>query len=356
MPSQRIKLICLLVAIVGVLGAVLPTQATEYEIDLRRAGYYALGSDFDYERGLYYKYDIWFPASDTSRTLWLLIDLDGKREWQDETVRPGATGWTVEARSRSSEGLPEGPHTLRISVYEDPAPPTFLGSVAGPPGYRTGEVSVPDDWVLCAADSISFQILPADLPASSATGIWISSTPLGAEIYMAPASAVRGQGGERYDVSKAITDAYYLGAAPVWIEAAPGDYVVVALIPAEEALDLQFDDAYSRFVMTSQGEVSRLGLVYEITRRVGELCTLIASYQLEGVPLGSSFLWLPDDPLYSFNSAALISRLLEEGITRSEAHAMISILEKTGKAAVETQSRRIVVDLRPGGWRIRVYG
>jgi len=353
MTTQRIGIGLLLVTVFS-LAVAWAVGASDYSIDLRCAGYCCLGPGFEYERGLYYEYAIRFPASDRSRAFWLLIDLDGNREWRKEDIRPGATGWTVEARTRSSEGMDEGTHVLTISVYEDPNASVFMPSLSSPPGYPAGEVRVPDDWTLRATDRYEFRVLSAGFPSHGMQGMWVSSTPLGAEIYVAPASAARGPDG-RYAAGQVVDDRYYRGGAPAWIDLTPGDYVVVALLAAEEELDLQFDDARSRFVVTSRGDVAAIGLLYEATCKSGEASTLIASFQLEDVPLDAAFLWLPDAPLYSFNGDVLLGHLLQEGIAPSTAQSMVSVLKMTGKATVETGSRRVVVELTPGGWRIRVF-
>ncbi len=82
---------------------------------------------------------------------------------------------------------------------------------------------------------------------------------------------------------------------------------------------------------------------------------MIASLPTGGMPLREAFLGLPEDPLYPFDEDDLVTQLLREGITNSEAQSMIFVLKRAGKATVETESRRVVVELTPAGWKMTVF-
>jgi len=67
---------------------------------------------------------------------------------------------------------------------------------------------------------------------------------------------------------------------------------------------------YSQCVVTSRGEVSSIGVLYDISLEANEVCTLIASLPLEGMLLREELLGLPEAPLHAFDREDLTIHLL----------------------------------------------
>jgi hypothetical protein len=329
-------------------------QSVGYSIELTRVGYLTLGPGFDYERGLSYAYRIGFPSAEKGRSLWLLIDLDGSKTWSEAEAHAGSTGWRCETKSRSNEGISSGTHTLTITVFEDESLPSLLGFPSYPPGYMGGEVEVPVEWKMRATDSMVFTVFSPGIPENRTDGIWVSSSPLGGEVYMAPAAAARGSGG-KLSLARIMTDEYYRGAAPVFVQVPPGDYIVGVMIPVEEELEFARDGAFAGVVATKRNEIEAIGKGYEVTKEVGELATVIALFQLRGRPLDQAFLYLPEASIYDFDGAGMRRTLLREGFSSAVIDAVIPLLHKAGKIVIETGSKRTIVQITAGGWRLVVY-
>lgn len=343
----RMTLVVTFISLLAIVVIGLGSQAAEYRIEITRAGYLTLGADFEYERGLSYSYSLQFPPKPWNRTLWILIDLNGDKSWRRSEARANVTGWTVRTRIRSEEGMSVGQYTLRISVFDE-------RGATSPPGYRSGPVSVPPGWRARATDSVTFVVHAPEIPEHRTDGIWISSTPLGGEVYLAPRSAALRTDGT-VSLAKILKDEYYRGASPVFVQVPPGDYVIGVMIPAEEELRLMRDDSFAQVVRRRRGEVVAIGRGYEVTKEPGELATVIALFQLRGRPLDEAFLYLPESAIYDFDGAAMRRSLLGRGFSVAVTDTMISLLHRTGKIAVETVSKRTIVEITARGWRVIVY-
>jgi hypothetical protein len=358
MCVRNLQRIMLIVALFILLLAITVEgdQDLGYSIELTRVGYLTLGPGFDYERGLSYTYRIGFPSAEEGRNLWLLIDLDGSKEWREAEATAGSTGWRCETKSRSDEGILPGTHTLMITVFEDESLPSLLGFPSYPPGYMGmgGEVEVPAEWKIRATDSMVFTVLSPGIPENRTDGIWVSSSPLGGEVYVAPATAARDSGG-KLSLPRIMTDEYYRGAAPVFVQVPQGDYIVGVMIPVEEELEFARDGDFAGVVVTKRDEIEALGKGYEVTKKAGELATVIALFQLRGKPLNQAFLHLPESSCYDFDDAGMRRTLLREGFSSAVIEPVIPLLHKVGKIVIETSSKRTVVQITAGGWRMIVY-
>lgn len=349
MQKQRRLRACSIIGIallfLGVSGAV--CQAQQYRIEITRAGFMNLGPDFQYDRGLRYAYKLEYPAAASHRSLWVLVDLDGKLSWSKHEASAESTSVTVDVSSRMSDGMSVGQHVLRLQVFDESSP-------AAPPGYPTGKASVPVGWVARATASATFTVWALEIPATRNDGIWLSSTPLGTEAYLAPAASVRrGDGGP--DLSKVLDPKYYRGATPVFVAVPAGDYVVAFVLPVKEELRLALDDDFARVVTQKDGRVVSIGRGYEVTRDPGKLATVIGLFQLRDVPLAQAFLSLPPTPLYRFNADSLRTTLGKEGVAADVVDVLITILPRSGKVSVAAGRNLFVVEVTHDGWSITVF-
>lgn len=318
----------------------------EYKIEIQRAGYLNLGPAFQYERGIRYEYRITFPKSDTPRTLWVLVDLDGKLSWTQHSANPGITSIRVESRQRTSDGMQVGVHTLKFTLFDERLPES-------PPGYPSGKVSIPAGWVPRATASISFTVYALEIPTNRNDGIWLSSTPPGAEVYLAPAKAVRRDDGGP-DLSKVLDSRYYVGASPVFVSAPAGDYVVAFLLPINEELDLAPDYDFAEVVQFKDNKPTFIGRGYEITREPGKLVTCIGLFQLANKPVGEAFLWLPPGSVYKFGADSLRTALRKEGVDTRLIDQVITVLPKSGKVSLDLGTKIFIVEVEADGWSITV--
>lgn len=330
----------LLIVSLGALGQ-------QYTIEIKRAGFLNLGPEFQYERGLRYEYKITFPEGTTSRNLWMLVDLDGKLSWVQHSAPPGVTSITVETRQRSSDGIPVGEHKLKFTLFDERSPES-------PPGYPSGKPSIPTGWMARATASVSFSVYALEIPTSRNDGIWLSSTPPGAEAYLAPAaSARRPDGGP--DLSKVLDTRYYVGATPVFVSVPPGDYLVAFVIPTNERLKLVPDDDFAQVVSSKEKQVVSIGRGYEVTREPGKLATRIGLFQVQDKPLLEAFLWLPPTTVYRFGADSLRSALRKEGVPTTTIDAVLSLLPRSGKVSLSVGSKILVVEVEAEGWSITVF-
>ena len=343
----QIRLSITFISLLMIMAVGLGSQAAEYTIKITYAGYLTLGADFEYERGISYTYSLRFPSAAWDRTFWILTDLDGDASWDKSQAPAGATGWTTTVRIRREEGLSVGSHTLRISVFDE-------GEATAPPGYGSGPAIVPPGWRARATDSVTFVVHAPEIPEHRTDGIWISSAPLGGMVYLAPRSAALRSDGS-VSLAKILSDEYYRGAGPVFVRVPPGDYIVGVMIPAEDELPLVGDDSFARVTQSRHSEVVAIGRGYEVTKEPGELATVIALFQLQGRPLDQAFLCLPKSPIYDFDDAEMRRSLLNKGVSATVADTMISILHKTGKVAVETALKLVLVEITARGWTIITY-
>lgn len=327
--------------------APLTVLGQQYTIEIKRAGFLNLGPAFQYERGLRYEYRITFPEGSAQRTLWVLVDLDGKLSWGQIPTSPGAKTITVESLQRSPEGMPLGSHNLTFTLFDERGPES-------PPGYLSGKVSVPAGWTPRATATVSFTIYSLDIPANRTDGVWLSSTPPGAEAYLAPAASARRSDG-RPDLSKVLDPRYYVGGTPVFVSTPPGDYVVAFVLPTNERLKLAADDDFAQMVASEDGKVVSMGRGYELTREPGKLATCIGLFQVQQKPLSEAFLWLPPTPVYKFGADSLRSALTKQAVPSETIEQVISILPKTGKVSVTLGNKTLVVEVNAQGWSITVF-
>lgn len=318
----------------------------EYKIEIQRAGYLNLGPEFQYERGLRYEYRIALPKSDTPRNLWMLVDVDGKLSWTQHSANPGITTITVESRQRTSDGMSVGQHILKFTLFDERVPDS-------PPGYPSGKVSIPAGWTARATASISFTVHALEIPTTRRDGIWLSSTPPGAEVYLAPAVDVRRPDGGA-DLSKVLDPRYYVGAAPVFAPASAGDYVVAFLLPVNERVTLAPDYDFAQVLTTKDGRVVSVGRGYEVTREPGKLATCIGLFQLADKPLAEAFPWLPSASVYTFRSDSLRTALRTEGVDTKLIDQVITVLPKCGKVSLDLGTKILIVEVDAEGWSVTV--
>jgi hypothetical protein len=320
--------------------------AQQYKLEIIKAGYMNLGPNFNWERGLRYVCNVRFPARESARTLWILIDLDGNMSWLQEETSPGVFGWTDDVCA--AKELSVGQHTLRISLFDE-------GELAAPPGYPSGPVYVPPGWIPKAEDSITFTVYPPEIPIDRTDGIWISSTPLGAEVYLALEDAARESDGS-LSLSKILRDEYYQGATPLFVEIPPGKYVVGLMIPANEELRLVPDDSFSRVVRKKKGgQVIGIGRGYKVMKQRDELASVIGLFQLRDVPLAEAFLCLPLTTIYQFNDDAMRAILRQHGVTEALTNVVTQLLHRTGKIVLEVGLDLLLVEIKPKGLAITRY-
>jgi len=198
------------------------------------------------------------------------------------------------------------------------------------------------------------QIIP--MPAPNNDVLWISSVPLGAQVFAKP-----------FDCKAALVWKNYvqIGRTPLMRELAPGKYAVKIQVPDKLATKLRpatklGEDAIP-FERDSWGEVTfRKGenvvasVTYTLEKREGKAATLIALFQRKGLTLDEVVEACPEGYSFNFNDKKLTGALLFHEVPKADIPKILDALHRGGKIIWHGAKKSLMIELTPGprGWRI----
>jgi len=194
------------------------------------------------------------------------------------------------------------------------------------------------------------------MPAPDEDVLWISSVPLGAEVFAKP-----------FDCKAALVWKEYMriGRTPFKRELGAGTYAIKIHVPDKVAMKLRpatklGEDAVP-FERDSWGEVTfREGanvlasVTYTIEKREGKAATLIALFQRKGLTLDEVVEGCPEGHSFNFNDKKLEGALLSQKVPRGDIPKILDALHRGGKIVWHGETKSLMIELTPGprGWRI----
>ena len=194
------------------------------------------------------------------------------------------------------------------------------------------------------------------MPAPDQDVLWISSAPLGAEVFAKP-----------FDCKAALVwkDYVRIGRTPLMRELATGKYAIKIHVPDKLATKLRpatklGEDAIP-FERDSWGEVTfRKGenviasVTYTIEKHEGKAATLIALFQRKGLTLDEVVEACPEGYSFNFDDKKLTGTLLYHEVPKADIPKILDALHRGGKIIWHGAKKSLMIELTPGprGWRI----
>jgi hypothetical protein len=194
------------------------------------------------------------------------------------------------------------------------------------------------------------------MPAPDEDVLWVSSVPLGAEVYAKPFDCKAAQVWKDY---------VRIGKTPLTRELGPGKYAVRVLVPARLAAKLRpstkLGEDTNPFEHDGWGEVTfRKGenvissVTYTVRKREGKAATLISLFQPKALPLKEVVERFPKGHNFRFAEKKLEGRLLYHEIPKEDVSLLIEALRRGGKVIWHGKKKSLMITLTTGpkGWNI----
>ncbi|MFH1730069.1 MAG: hypothetical protein ABIF82_00280 [Planctomycetota bacterium] len=198
------------------------------------------------------------------------------------------------------------------------------------------------------------QIIP--MPAPDQDVLWISSVPLGAQVFAKP-----------FDCEAALAwkDYVQIGRTPLMRELGPGKYAIKVHVPDKLATKLRpatklgedaipFERGTWGEVTFRKGENVIASVTYTLEKREGKAATLIALFQRKGLTLDEVVESCPEGYSFNFDDKKLTEALLYQEVPRADIPKVLDALHRGGKMIWHGEKKSLMIELTPGprGWRI----
>ncbi len=194
------------------------------------------------------------------------------------------------------------------------------------------------------------------MPGPSEDVLWVSSVPLGAEVYAKPL------GGR---AAAAWKDYKRLGTTPFISKLPAGEYEVVVSVPSALAAKLRpstklgedtnpFEpDGWGKLNFRKSENVVE-SMTYKIVKTAGKPATLIALFQSRGLAFDKVLEGFPPGRNFNFIDKKLEGVLLNKKVPRQEIPPILDALHRGGKVVWHGAEKSLMIELKPGerGWQI----
>ena len=198
--------------------------------------------------------------------------------------------------------------------------------------------------------------LKTPMPRASENVLWVSSVPLGADVYLKRTS----RGG------RGIREYQKLGTTPLSIPIQPGDYMVRVSVPGNLAAKLKpspkLDENANPFEHDGWSEVGFRAdqhvvesVSYEVRKSDGRAATLISLFQQKGLKLPDVVAAFPAGHNFHFDDKRVEDAIVAKGVPKTDASLVLDALHRGGKIIWQDDKQSLIIELVPGdpGWNIR---
>ena len=196
------------------------------------------------------------------------------------------------------------------------------------------------------------------MPEPDEDVLWISSVPLGADVYAKP-----------FDCKAALVwrDYVRIGRTPFVRELGPGTYAIKVHVPDELAQTLRpatklGEDAIA-FERDGWGEVTFrknenvvASVTYTVEKNEGKAATLIALFQLKDQMLDEVIETFPEGDSFRVDEQAVTKALGHQQVPRADIARILSALRRGGKIIWHGETTSLLIELTPGPKGFRIGG
>jgi hypothetical protein len=200
------------------------------------------------------------------------------------------------------------------------------------------------------------EILP--MPNANQDVLWVSSVPLGAEVYAKPFDCAAAKLWQTY---------MRIGKTPMMRELGPGKYAVKVMVPAKLAATLRpstkLGEGSNPFEHDGWGEVHFkpnenviASVVYTVMKREGRAATLISLFQKKGATLDEVLETFPEGHNFQFNEKKVEGALLYQQVPKADIARILEGLRRGGKIIWHGKTKSLMIDLTPGPRGFRIGG
>jgi len=240
-------------------------------------------------------------------------------------------------------------------VFENPQRYVFEGRVArGPRAGRPVRVPLAEVKSLVNHTPYEGVMVPGKagmvaMPAPHEDKLWVSSVPLGAEVYA-----------KAFDCKEALVWPKYqnIGRTPLIRDLAPGKYAVKVMVPAKLAATLQpstklgadtnpFEYDGVGEVLSRENENVVASHTYTVVKKAGEAATVIALFQKKGLNIDEALKAFPEGHNFHFSDKKLEGRLLYYQVPKTDIPKILEALHRGGKVVWHGQTKSFIIELLP---------
>jgi len=194
------------------------------------------------------------------------------------------------------------------------------------------------------------------MPAVNQNVLWVSSVPLGAQVFAKPFNCPAARVWQTY---------IRIGETPLLRELGPGTYAVKVLVPQKLAGELRpstklgedtnpFEHDGWGEIAFRQGENVVASVTYTVVKTEGKASTLISLFQRKGASLAEVVAACPKGHNFNFNDKKLAVDLRYQLVPENDVKLLLEALHRGGKVIWHGPKKSLMVELTPGarGWKI----
>jgi hypothetical protein len=200
------------------------------------------------------------------------------------------------------------------------------------------------------------------IPTEYQKGLWISSVPAGAKIYLMSLEegVKKAQSMFPGEIDTQISDKskkavlyslvkdeqYFKGHTPLYLDAKAGNYLILAQIPVYKDSSFEADGWDLQITGKKDESVESYGQCYEILKLTDHFTTHIALFQPRDTPLSKFISILPDAQNFQFNENEMTNKLRDKGVSETDITLANGILHRGGKVIAKTDSAKFIIEIK----------